>query len=41
LNLARRDLITSMIKLLTKRGHEISTIAEKEIIHDIKEKLIN
>jgi actin len=39
LNLAGRDLTAWMVKLLTERGLEFSTSAEKEIVHLIKETL--
>jgi actin len=39
LNLAGRDLTAWMVKLLTERGHEFSTSAEKEIVRSIKESL--
>jgi actin len=38
-NLAGRDLTAWMVSLLTERGHEFSTTAEKRIVQDIKEKL--
>jgi actin len=39
LNLAGRDLTAWMVKLLTERGHEFSTSAEREIVRSIKETL--
>ena len=38
-NLAGRDLTAWMVKLLTERGREFSTSAEREIVRLIKERL--
>lgn len=39
INLAGRELTNFMVKLLTRRGHTLTTSAEIEIARDMKEKL--
>ena len=39
INLAGRDLTEHLVKILSERGHHLTTSAEREIVKEIKEKL--
>jgi actin-related protein len=40
LNIAGRRLAASLHKILNERGHTLTTSAEREIVHGVKEKFV-